>query len=91
MGILLHHAGTTPTPPSSRSALSIPDALDQLVLSCLAKNPAERPQTASELSQRLADIPSAHPWSQDRAREWWVGHEGRPSWRRDQGLSLERA
>ena len=87
MGILLHHAGTTPTPPSSRSALSIPDALDQLVLSCLAKNPADRPQTASELAQRLADIPSAHPWSQDRAREWWVGHEGPAPWRRDRALS----
>jgi eukaryotic-like serine/threonine-protein kinase len=91
MGILLHHAGTTPTPPSSRSALSIPDALDQLVLSCLAKDPADRPQTARELSQRLAAIPSAQPWSQDRAREWWVGHEGPASWRRDQALSLERA
>ena len=44
MGLLLHHAHTPPTPPSARTELPIPAALDQLVMSCLAKDPAERPQ-----------------------------------------------
>jgi len=74
MGILMHHAGTPPTPPSSRTPTPIPDALDRLVLSCLAKSPADRPQSAAELSQRLADISSASPWSDARAREWWISH-----------------
>ena len=56
MALLLHHAQTPPTPPSARTELPIPAALDDLVLSCLAKNPAERPQSARELSRRLADI-----------------------------------
>jgi eukaryotic-like serine/threonine-protein kinase len=72
MGLLLHHAHTPPTPPSARSGLPIPTALDQLVLSCLAKEPAERPQSARELSRRLAEIEGAEAWTQDRAREWWV-------------------
>jgi len=46
MGLLLHHARTAPTPPSARTDLPIPAALDQLVLSCLAKDPAERPQSS---------------------------------------------
>jgi plasmid stabilization system protein ParE len=72
MALLLHHAQTPPTPPSARSELPIPAALDQLVLSCLAKDPTERPQSARELSRRLAEVEGAADWTQDRAREWWA-------------------
>jgi plasmid stabilization system protein ParE len=75
MGLLLHHAQTLPTPPSSRTDLPIPAALDQLVLSCLAKDPAERPQSARELSRRLAEVDGASAWTQDRARNWWAMHQ----------------
>jgi eukaryotic-like serine/threonine-protein kinase len=74
MGLLLHHAHTPPTPPSARSELRIPAGLDQLVLSCLEKDPGKRPQSARELSRRLAEIEGAEAWSQDRAREWWGTH-----------------
>ena len=53
---------------------SIPAALDQLVLACLAKNPADRPQSARELSRRLGEVEGAGAWTEDRAREWWVTH-----------------
>jgi len=71
MSLLVHHVRTQPVPPSTRSELPIPGMLDQLVLSCLQKNPADRPQTARELSDRLAAIDGAGVWSEDRAREWW--------------------
>ena len=74
MALLLHHAQTPPTPPSARTELPIPAALDHLVLSCLAKDPAERPQTARELSRRLAAIEGASAWTEDRARDWWARH-----------------
>jgi len=88
MALLLHHAQTTPTPPSARTELTIPVALEQLVLSCLAKDPAQRPQSARELSLRLAAVESATTWTEDRAREWWKtnqpgqGHEQNrePGW-----------
>src|SRR6185437_9140696 len=64
MGLLLHHAQTPPTPPSCRTELPIPPALDALVLSCLAKDPAERPQSARELSRRLAEVGDASAWTQ---------------------------
>ena len=75
MGIVMNHVRAAPVPPSARTELPIPSALDQLVLSCLAKDPAERPQTARELSQRLAAIKSASPWTEDDARIWWASHE----------------
>jgi plasmid stabilization system protein ParE len=75
MGLLLQHAQTPPTPPSARTDLPIPPALDDLVLSCLAKDPAKRPQSARELSLRLAEVEGAGAWTQDRARDWWVTHQ----------------
>ena len=75
MGLLLQHAQTPPTPPSARTDLPIPPALDDLVLSCLAKDPAKRPQSARELSLRLAEVEGASAWTQDRAREWWATHQ----------------
>ena len=75
MGLLLQHAQTPPAPPSARTDLPIPPALDDLVLSCLAKDPAKRPQSARELSLRLAEVEGASAWTQDRARDWWVTHQ----------------
>jgi hypothetical protein len=74
MATLLHHAQTPPIPPSARTELPIPEALDRLVLSCLAKDPAERPQSARELSLRLAAVEGASAWTEDRARDWWATH-----------------
>lgn len=74
MGLLMHHVHTPPRPPSERSELPIPAALDLLVLSCLAKDPAERPQSARELSRRLSQI-DVGGWTEERAREWWAKHQ----------------
>jgi len=75
MELLMQHAETPPPRPSGRTELSIPQALDDLVLSCLAKEPADRPQSARELSQRLAGVRCTSEWSQERARDWWVAHK----------------
>ncbi len=75
IGLLLKHAQTPPTPPSARTGGPIPPALDRLVLACLAKDPADRPQSARELSSRLAEVEGAGAWTQDRAREWWTTHQ----------------
>jgi len=72
--VLLHHAETPPTPPSACTELPIPVALDELVLACLAKDPADRPQSARELSRRLAGVQGVSAWTQDRARDWWRAH-----------------
>jgi serine/threonine-protein kinase len=75
IGMIVQHAHEPPTPPSVRTELPIPRALDELVLSCLAKDPAHRPQSARELSLRLAELEGAGAWTQDRAREWWASYQ----------------
>jgi serine/threonine-protein kinase len=75
MALLVHHAHTSPVAPSTRTELPIPPALDELVLSCLAKDPADRPQSARELSQRLAAVMSPDAWTQEHARDWWARHQ----------------
>jgi serine/threonine-protein kinase len=76
MALLMHHAKTPPAPPSTRIDRRIPRAMDDLVLSCLAKEPANRPQSARELSLRLAELDGASAWTQDRAKSWWETHLG---------------
>jgi serine/threonine protein kinase len=75
MGYLMHHIHTPPRAPSTLAELPIPPALDLLVLSCLAKDPTQRPQSAKDLSRRLMEIGSANVWTEDRAREWWDRHQ----------------
>ena len=41
----------------------------------LAKDPADRPQSARELSLRLAELDDVPAWTQERARDWWVTHQ----------------
>jgi serine/threonine-protein kinase len=71
---ILQHVRETPAPPSSRTEIAIPAGLEALILSCLAKNPADRPSCASELSARLSASVPGDPWTRHDAREWWESH-----------------
>ncbi|MGB5528112.1 MAG: serine/threonine-protein kinase, partial [Gemmatimonadota bacterium] len=75
VALLVHHVQTDPAPPSTRTELSIPAPLDEIILACLSKNPAERPQTARELARRLGTIELEAEWTEDRARAWWALHQ----------------
>ena len=75
MAVVVHHAHTPPIPPSERSELPIPPLLERLVMACLAKSPADRPQSARELSRKLAEVGGLSPWTEERAREWWDTHQ----------------
>jgi serine/threonine-protein kinase len=68
--VMLKHVTESPVPPSVRSGLAIPRELETVVLECLAKEPADRPQSALDLSQRLTDIRGVR-WSKEQAAEWW--------------------
>jgi eukaryotic-like serine/threonine-protein kinase len=74
MKMFLHHVQTPPTPPSQRVEVRIPPELDALVLACLEKDPAKRPQDASELFRIAHDCRTCESWDNDRARQWWEKH-----------------
>jgi serine/threonine-protein kinase len=64
------HLNQEPVPPSVRAGIEIPEELERLVLSCLAKRPEARPQSAAELSKALARLDN-DPWTEAQASEWW--------------------
>ncbi|MDR1727995.1 MAG: serine/threonine protein kinase [Acidobacteriota bacterium] len=66
----LAHVQKVPDPPSLRSELDIPGALDEIVLRCLSKKPAERPG-ALELKRAL-DACDLSAWTPEAARDWWA-------------------
>ncbi len=74
MALLMHHVHTVPPAPSTRTELPIPPALDRLVLSCLAKNRADRPQSAKELGRQLLALDGIGGWTAEDARLWWAEH-----------------
>jgi serine/threonine-protein kinase len=74
MGYLVHHIHTPARPPSETAPAPIPGALDDVILSCLAKDPGQRPQSPRELSRRLAAVEGAERWNAGAARAWWDVH-----------------
>jgi hypothetical protein len=55
--VLNAHMNTPPPRPSTRRPQSvIPSLLDDIVLRCLAKDPAKRPQTGGEIATALASL-----------------------------------
>lgn len=71
--ICAHHLHTAPVMPSERLGRDLPADLQAVVLRCLEKDPAKRPQSASELRNALlaCDIPH---WTESAARTWWERH-----------------
>jgi serine/threonine-protein kinase len=72
--VMFQHAQNAPVPPSERTELEVPPALDSLVLACLAKRPGDRPADATELSRRLKQAVSGDGWTAERALQWWSRH-----------------
>ncbi len=66
------HLESAPLPPSVRSTRTVSPELEKLILRCLAKDPAERPQTVAELSGALRECPVSAPWTAADAQAWWA-------------------
>jgi len=66
-----HHIHSPVEPPSARRGKTLTQALEDLVLACLAKDREQRPASAAELAEKL-QLCGAPPWSVADAREWWT-------------------
>jgi serine/threonine-protein kinase len=68
------HVHETPQPPSARAEQPISPSFERLVLSCMEKDPANRPQDADRLAELLAECDVGDPWTAERAKRWWARH-----------------
>ena len=74
MKMFLQHLHTRPIPPSQRTELSVPRGVDALVLACLEKDPAKRPQDAAALLRLIEECQTRDVWNEEAARQWWEQH-----------------
>ena len=72
--VLAHHVHTAPDRPSTRLGAPVSADLEDVLLACLAKRPADRPASAHVLRERLHACAAAGRWTNDRAAQWWALH-----------------
>jgi hypothetical protein len=66
------HLTEVPERPSSRTELPIPRDLETLIMQCLAKDPAERPQSMRALAIALRSCAASGSWTIEDAEAWWA-------------------
>lgn len=82
--LVIQHARDTPVPPSEVSELDIPPALDDAVLRCLEKNPADRWESVDAFAGALREL-DVPEWTSSNADAWWRTHEPDLALRRRDG------
>ncbi len=71
LGLLMKYNTEIPDAPSAVAPQLVPAELDEVVLRCLEKEPADRYESALELADVLLRLEVEYPWTQQKAREWW--------------------
>ncbi len=77
MDTMMKQVSVEPEPPSKRTAQPIPPVLEAIVMRCLAKESAHRPQSADELRELLEAVPLRDRWTEERAQDWWNSSAGK--------------
>jgi tRNA A-37 threonylcarbamoyl transferase component Bud32 len=66
------HVNNAPSRPSERLGRSLNSVLERLIMSCLSKNPDNRPPSAQALEAALVECAAHAPWSASDAENWWA-------------------
>jgi eukaryotic-like serine/threonine-protein kinase len=72
IAICLRHVTEQPVPPSQIASVHVPRGLEDIIMRCLAKSPADRPASATDLANELRRIPRSDDWDDAKARAWWA-------------------
>ena len=78
MSTALAHVQQSPVPPSRRTELKVPESLERVVMSCLEKEPARRPESAWDFARRLEGLNDFPRFCRDSAEKWWRTHAPTP-------------
>jgi serine/threonine-protein kinase len=68
--LLRLHIDSLPERPSTKMP-SVPADLEAVIMRALAKDPAERQQSAAQLRRELLACACARDWNEDAAAQWW--------------------
>jgi len=71
MDVMFMHLNEAPVPPSVVLGHPVGDDLEQLILRCLAKDPADRPADAGVLLEALEGCRVVGHWGHGEASRWW--------------------
>lgn len=74
--VCAQHLHAEPAPLTGQTRQVIPEALETLILRCLAKQPENRPQSAGELLNELSEC-RVPRWTREQALDWWHDHGDR--------------
>ena len=69
--IIGHHLHSKPIPPSERLGRPVTPFIESLIMTCLSKNPEERPPDAGALLTHILMGWAGAAWTQREARDWW--------------------
>jgi len=72
--LIQDHLNKAPVAPSVIGGPGIPPEMDAWILRCLRKDPLERFQDISELTDALDQVPLTSPWTPEEAVAWWKHH-----------------
>jgi len=65
------HLRAAPPALSDVADVEIPHRMEQVVMACLEKHPADRPADAAEVLHELEAVALERPWTLGRAQDWW--------------------
>jgi serine/threonine-protein kinase len=75
IALLLKHVNDAPPSPRTISEAEIPPVVEEIIMDCLAKSPADRPRSAEELGRRVLNAElEVGAWTPDQAEDWWRLH-----------------
>jgi serine/threonine-protein kinase len=75
MEVVVQHAREEPVLPSLRTELDLPEDFEAVIMRCLRKDPAVRPNGADQLATLLADCADFGTWTAEASRRWWDRHQ----------------